>query len=598
MTESKEIKKAKIDLLFEGFTNKGYNSNDKLDQKKLIEYLNDRSNIDKFDKVLSDKLFQILSLDSENSISIEDFISGYLQFEEDIKKNVKELNEKLEEKQKIYNELAEKCKNYKEENLNSEGLCENAKVYGEITEIDIKRKLKGIKEIIIKVIYNDKSEEFHFEIGDITNNNMEHKKFEFKPTSRNDHFEFIMQGITHKDDIFDIGSKVFPLDDIDTQEEYLVQIIVPDINDEKQIAAYINAKIILYWSDYKYYKKQKRKVESKIKKLIIALNKANDYLKKVIEIYGDLSKRKEKIDDITDEKINQRNKEDKNENELNNEGNKQKSYIVEFNNQKNVQLTIEFNNTKEIIKKDYQKEYENQEIIKEENQEEISKEDEEEIIKEEMNEENDKIEKTEKENKVEIGNEENQNDEAKGEINIDEYLNKENYKNINYEENLIIKEENINKEENKETTLKNKINEAELIRQNLSKELLTPNTLPVIIQEKVNDVIYDNNVRTLPLIYGETKITYLKEGEFLDFDINTLIEKNEAQISKSQNYNQINQKLSGTQITRIQEYNQINPIQNYGQINNEQNYISSQKEYEKNIQGQGMDFEEYNTTKY
>ena len=95
----------------------------------------------------------------------------------------------------------------------------------------------------------------------------------------------------------------------------------------------------------------------------------------------------------------------------------------------------------------------------------------------------------------------------------------------------------------------------------------------MIIQEKVNDVIYDNNVRTLPLIYGETKITYLKEGEFLDFDINTLIEKNEAQISKSQNYNQINQKLSGTQITRIQEYNQINPIQNYGQINNEQNYI-------------------------
>ena len=70
---------------------------------------------------------------------------------------MKELNEKLEEKQKIYNELAEKCKNYKEENLNSEGLCENAKVYGEITEIDIKRKLKGIKEIIIKIIYNDKS---------------------------------------------------------------------------------------------------------------------------------------------------------------------------------------------------------------------------------------------------------------------------------------------------------------------------------------------------------------------------------------------------------------------------------------------------------
>ena len=67
-----------------------------------------------------------------------------------------------------------------------------------------------------------------------------------------------MQGINDKDQIFDIGNKVFPLDDINTQEEYLVQIIVPEINDEKQIAAYINAKIILYWNDYKKYEQQKK----------------------------------------------------------------------------------------------------------------------------------------------------------------------------------------------------------------------------------------------------------------------------------------------------------------------------------------------------
>ena len=190
MAESNEIKKTKIDLLFEGFINEGYNSNNKLDKSEFIKYLNNRTNKGKFDEALSNKLFQVLNLDSENAISVEDFISGYLQFEEDIKKNVEELNIKLEEKQKIYNELLEKYKNYKEEKLNSEGLCENSKVYGEITEIDIKRKLRGIKEIIIKVIYNEQSEEFHFEIGDNTNNEMEHKKFEFKPTSRNDYFEF------------------------------------------------------------------------------------------------------------------------------------------------------------------------------------------------------------------------------------------------------------------------------------------------------------------------------------------------------------------------------------------------------------------------
>ena len=120
MTESNEIKKAKIDSLFEGFINKGYDSNNKLDKSEFIKYLDNRTNKGKFDEVLLKKLFQVLNLDSENAISIKDFISGYLQFEEDIKKNVEELNIKLEEKQKIYNESLEKYKNYKEEKLNSE----------------------------------------------------------------------------------------------------------------------------------------------------------------------------------------------------------------------------------------------------------------------------------------------------------------------------------------------------------------------------------------------------------------------------------------------------------------------------------------------
>ena len=262
MSESDEIQKAKIDSLFKGFANDEYNPSNKLDQTELIKYLNTHSSSGKYEEVLSNKLFQVLSFDSDNKISIIDFISGYLQFEEDIKKNAEKLNIKLSEKQKTYDELVEKCKRYKEEQLNSEGLSENAKVSGEITEVDIKRKLKGIKEIIIKVIFNDKKEEFHFQIGDINNSQMEHKKFEFKPTSRKDHFEFIMQGLNDKDKSFDIGSKVFPLTDVDTQEEYLVQIVVPEIDDEEKIAAYIKAKIILYWSNINItkYKESKRKI--------------------------------------------------------------------------------------------------------------------------------------------------------------------------------------------------------------------------------------------------------------------------------------------------------------------------------------------------
>ena len=292
-----------------------------------------------------------------STMFVEDFINGYLQFEEDIRRNAEIFNLKLYQEKEIYAKLSEQCRRYKEEKLNAEGLCENAKVYGEITDIDIKKKLEGIKEIIIKVIYNDKSEELHFKIGDSNSDEMRNKSFGFKPTSRKDHFEFIMKGVNDRNQIFDIGSKVFPLTDINSYEEYIVQIVVPEIDNEEEIAAYIHAKIVLYWSDYKYYEKQKRKAESRLKKLTSATNKANEYLKLVREIYGDLTRKKpDIIVDFNNEKLMQRKGGKLNVN-FNNQKEQEApggNYLVEFNNLREVKKTekpikVEFNNTKEVV---------------------------------------------------------------------------------------------------------------------------------------------------------------------------------------------------------------------------------------------------------
>jgi len=357
MSESYEIKKAKIDSLVTGFTNDGYKPTNRIGQGELLQFLNKRTSTGLFDQFLSEKLFQVLSLDHMSTLSVEEFINGYLQFEEDIKRNAELFNMKLSQEQEIYENLEEQCRRYKSEKLNSEGLCENAKVYGEITDIDIKKKLEGIKEIIIKLIYNEKSEELHFKMGDINSNEMLNKSFEFKPTSRKDHFEFIMKGINDRNQIFDIGSKVFPLTDVNSHEEYLVQIVVPELDNEEEIAAYIHAKIVLYWSDYKYYEKQRKKAESRIKKLTNAMNKAAEYLRKIREIYGDLTKKKpDLIVDFNNEKLMQRkgtrlNVNFNNEKEAMAPGGK---YMVEFNNQREIKrssapIRVEFNNSKEVI---------------------------------------------------------------------------------------------------------------------------------------------------------------------------------------------------------------------------------------------------------
>ena len=588
MSESLEIKKAKIDSLVAGFTNAGFKSGDRVGQVELLQFLDRRSSSGHFDPVISSKLFEVINLDSSNTLSVEEFINGFLQFEEEIRKNAEIFTVKFAKEEEIYKQLSEEFRKYKEEKLNAEGLCEEAKVSGQITEIDIKRKLEGIKEIIIKVVFNEKSEELHFKIGDLNSaNEMANKTFEFKPTSRKDHFEFIMKGINERNQIFDIGSKVFPLNEISSHEEYLVQIVVPEIENEEQIAAYIKAKIVLYWSDYKYYEKQKKKSESKLKKITIAKNKADDYLRKVREIYGDLTRKKpDLIVDFNNEKLMQR-KGAKLSVNFNNtkEAEATGNYVVEFNNQKEVQI-------KQEIKKEIKQEIKEEPVVE---------------VTQEIN------TKQEEVNLVAPPEEEY--------VDTNEQINYEEYQANTYEP----VQENITGIETteivKETEIRNSIHDA-VIRQSMNKPMIQENTLPVIRQEKVNKVIYDTNVTTLPVIFGGKKVTYLSLEESQKYDFNSLLQGAEEIQGETYNTNiqgeAYNTNIQGETFNTViqgQEYNTTNVQellgQDYTQINQGQDFITQigqtqdytqvsqvQQDFSNVNPEQGVGFEEYKRSSY
>ena len=514
--ESLEIKKAKIDSLVAGFFKTGYKSTSNINQSELIQFLNRRSSSGKFDPIISGKLFEVLSLDAMSTITVEEFINGFLQFEEEIQKNAEDFSIKLSKEEEIFSQMENDFKKYKE-SLTADGLCENAKVSGEITEIDIQKKLEGIKEIIIKIIYNEKNEELHFKMGDISSNELEHKTFEFKPTSRKDHFEFIMKGINDRNQEFDIGKKIFDLSNINSHEEYLVQIVVPEIDNEEIIAAFIKAKIVVFWSDYKKYEKQKKKAENKLKKLTIAKNKAEEYLKKIREIYGDLVKKQpDLIVDFNNEKLMQR---------------KGAKLNVNFNNTKEVEApgsnyVVEFNNQKEVLIK---QEVKTETKIVESNEKKI------EPPVQENVENVENVEQNNVQENAEIINTEGEDQNNNYENN---YENIENYEYEQGAETNYENYENIPGEIVGETEIRNSIHDA-VIRQSLNKPLIQENTLPVIRQEKVNEVIYDTNVTTLPVIFGGKKVTYLNPEESKNFDFNSLIQQSGVQeIYQTENYTQ------------------------------------------------------------
>ena len=355
MSESNQIQKIKFSSLLHSFENFGYKSSTKLGQNDFYQFLNKKSSTGSFDSLLCNKLFEVLNINSNSSIPIQEFIEGFLLFEEEVARNAESFRAKFLKEQEIYNKILKQCELYKAQNLNAEGFCKNAKISGEITDIDIKKKLEGLKEIIILVIFNNKKEELRFKIGSESSNIK--KSFEFRPSSRKDLFEFVMKGVNEKNVEFDIGSKIFPLDEIASQEEYFVQIVVPEIDNPNQAAAFIDATILLYMSDYKYYEAMLRKQEKRMKKYKNAANKAAEYLKYVREIYGDLSLIKPDIVvDFNNEKLMQRKGAKLNVN-FNNEIEAQVkggNYYVQFNNEREIQkrgrpLRVEFNNSKEVI---------------------------------------------------------------------------------------------------------------------------------------------------------------------------------------------------------------------------------------------------------
>ena len=568
MSEEYEIKQAKIDSLIYGFTDMGYRTNSRISQFELLQFLNKRSISGRFDQTLSDKLFQMICLDKISTMTIEEFVSGYIQFEEDMKRNAELFNIKLSQEKEIYANLVKECLKYKTEKLNEEGMCENAKVSGEITDIDIKRKLEGIREIIIKVIYNEKSEEFHFKIGEMENKDLL-KKFEFKPTSRKDHFEFIMKGVNDHNKIFDIGSKVFPLNDINSQEEYLVKIVIPEIDNEGQVAAFIHAKIILFWSDYKFYEHQKKKSEKKIQKLIKAANKANEYLKMIMEIYGDLTKKQaDLVIDFNNEKLMEKKGTQFNVdfNNTRKQETNDDNYLVEFNNIREIrkesvhELNVEFNNTKEVVIKTEIKK-ETTEITKKE--EEIEgKEEKKEDEKPNTEEQKEEIKNEGEQNPIEIEQninlntqvdnlnltseqeniisqaqdqynyeETNINTATEQEINFNEYNagqggetfeQTQNYDfgNTNnmemtdeYKSNILqlvgqgnVEGENMNMVQ--ETDYRTSVNEA-VINESTKQTMFSHSTLKTkVLPIKINKVIVDSNVKTLPVIVHPPKVVY------------------------------------------------------------------------------------------
>lgn len=567
MSENESQNKPITEILAQELSEYGYDKKNRISRSELNLFLDRKSPDGKFDPALAEKLFQTLNLSNTSTISIEKFINGFSQFEDEIKKSAVSFNTKFSKEKELYNQVVEQLRKYQSEKSKEEDTSENEVLSGEIIDINLKTKIEGIKEIIIKVILGEQEQVITQNVNGEEESEKENKFFEFKTSSKQDNLEFILQAKNDSGDITNIGSKAYSLEGINTQDEFFVAIGIPENanaeeennEEEENLAAEIKAKISLLSSNFKYYNFQKRKEENKLRKLTIEVEQAEEYVKKVQDVYGGDSRnsiqtsKKEKSENeeksrSTNQKLAEKNNQDDNFNNRKIFEFSISKYIVEFNRERYDEIIskgveVDFNNIIKVTSPiklsqvdEEQNEKDKESENKEQNEENEQAEQENENEQVEQENENEQIEQNENEQEEQNVNElvaqnenieENQNNDQRFEdllysnktsLNIDE--NKITNQNEYVDENNINlgeynQGENINSEllQGYGDIIHNEqnysyVNKA-VVNESTNKVLVQESTLPLkYLPEKVNKVIVDSNVGTLPLIIGRKSVTY------------------------------------------------------------------------------------------
>ena len=352
MKESNEenLKEANIEndskyiLVLKEFEKYGYSKDDVLSQNDISLFLDRKSPENKFDRNLSIDLFKSLKLTEYSIMSINRFINGLFFFTEKIIEKKEELNKEYLKEKESYNNTINMCNKYTNEKVGEEGDTENEKLILEIIDINYNINLSGIKDIIIKI----KSGEEEQEIIQEVNQNQINRYLEFKFTScKDDKLSFILFTKTEEENITEIGSTIYSLEEMINQESITIQLEIPSNDNKENIAALINAKISK--ANLNYYELLKSNGESKLNKLMAEIEKEEKKIKKLEYIYLERKMPEDK-------KYKNKIKKDKKGLSKETFVFPKNKYIIQFNNERNDNLgnkdkkTIEKNEKKGNIK--------------------------------------------------------------------------------------------------------------------------------------------------------------------------------------------------------------------------------------------------------
>ena len=147
-----ESSKQKIQALVSAFQSFGKELTHTLNKNDIYTCLDSKTkDPNGFNRKLLNKLFEQMEMPPNQTITVQQFIQDYVQYDNNIQSNAASLLNQIQTEKNNYNTIKQRYNNYRATRLNNEGIADNATITVTITDVNLQKQLDDIKLIIINI---------------------------------------------------------------------------------------------------------------------------------------------------------------------------------------------------------------------------------------------------------------------------------------------------------------------------------------------------------------------------------------------------------------------------------------------------------------
>lgn len=309
-----EMQLQNYEKILNALKKEGKDIGDLVTKDEISFFLDKNTRNGNFNPALKDKIFKALFTDEITEIPVSDFVNNFSALASELRKALIQYEKKNKENNEIIENYKSEINNYKNEKI-IDDISEYATFRITFMNVEFKScNENDNKQYNLGIGFYSKDEEqmnFNSTSFFSINSSVINEDFDFQPNSKEN---YLIVQLYEFNDIQDnnpqeLGQIQLNLNTIDNQNEFDIDLLIPDINNPGENTLIVKAKAYFIWNYTKYYTDLLKDREEMKTKIDGILNKTKNFYESLynLEFFADLKESYKLDDDIYKQPSNNNN---------------------------------------------------------------------------------------------------------------------------------------------------------------------------------------------------------------------------------------------------------------------------------------------------